>query len=79
MEVGGQLHAPAALAREIVAHYPLDRKLVWPRGYGEENIIPLLGIEPRAFSSWPVAIPTELSGLIVARLCTINLYNDTVF
>jgi hypothetical protein len=74
MEVSGQLHAPATLAREIIITLWI-RNSFWPqilpRGYGEEKIILLLGIEPQAFR--PVSIPTEISGLIVAKLCTINL------
>jgi hypothetical protein len=51
MEVSGQLHASAALAR-----YPLDTTLAWlQKRFGlfgeEENYLPLPGFEARTFQS----------------------------
>jgi hypothetical protein len=51
MEVSGQLHAPAALARGKNTWYPLDKKLGEPprryeSGGEEKNSQPLQGIEP---------------------------------
>jgi hypothetical protein len=59
MEVNSQCHTP---------QYPLDKGLVglqwWSGRYGEENNLVLPEIEPRPSSPLPVAIPTELSGLV---------------
>jgi hypothetical protein len=52
-------------------HFPLYRKLGetqnQPEGCGEENILPLPGIEPWASSSQPTAIQTGLSQLIICH------------
>jgi hypothetical protein len=73
MEVSGQLHAPAALSQGKSPWYPLERRLDGPqsrsgRGGEEKNSQPLPGIEPlnhHRRDRSPVAIPTELSRLLI--------------
>jgi hypothetical protein len=52
--------------------YPLDRRLGGPKSRSgrcgvEKDLLPLPGIEPRSFSTQPVATPTELSRLPTIR------------
>jgi hypothetical protein len=51
MEVIGQLHAPAALAKGVICRYPLNRWLAKLKSrsglFGEEeNLLPLPELEP---------------------------------
>jgi hypothetical protein len=50
MEVGGQIHAPAALPPRESPRYPWHRRLDWLQNlsedFGEEKTLALPGIEP---------------------------------
>jgi hypothetical protein len=82
MEVSGQLHAPAALSPGGKnPRYLLDIRLGGPQSLsgrcGEEKNLALPGIEAGPSSQSPVAIPTELS-LLLLTLRPRNLPWSTV-
>jgi hypothetical protein len=67
--MSGQLHAPATLPPAKESRYSLDRRTGWPQNRsgrcGEEKNLALPGIEPWWSSPLTIAIPTELSRLLV--------------
>jgi hypothetical protein len=77
MEVSGQLHGPVVVSftalklypRGTSPRYPLDRKLGGPHSRsgrsGEIKNLSLPGIKPGPSSPLPVAIPTNLSWLLI--------------
>jgi hypothetical protein len=73
MEMGGQLHVPAALPQGKSAWYPLDRRLGGLQsrsgGGGEEkNSHPLPGLEPPIIQPVAQRYTTELSRLLNWRM-----------
>jgi hypothetical protein len=70
MEVGGQLHAPAALPQGKSPWYPLDRRLGGTQSRSgrdgeEKNSQPLPGLEPQIIQPVAQFYTTELSRLRV--------------
>jgi hypothetical protein len=70
----GQLQDPAALPPKKEPQCPLDRRFGGPQSRsgrpGEDKIVDPTGTRtptPRSSSPWPVAIPTELSRLLMSR------------
>jgi hypothetical protein len=62
----------------IALPFPLHRRLDGPQSRSErcgveKNLLPLPGIEPQRPSSYPDAIPTELSRLLISHVYS-NVY-----